>query len=60
MKKTKVIVCIEGGVLQGAVATTKNIDFEVFDVDNLEAEGMSNNEIRTIWKNKVKEMKAIF
>lgn len=60
MKKTKVIVYIEGGILQGAVANTQAVDFEVFDVDNLEAEGMSSNEISTIWKNKVKKMKAIF
>jgi hypothetical protein len=34
----KVIVCIEGGVVQGA-RSSEDVDVEVFDVDNLKEEG---------------------
>lgn len=61
MKKDipEVLVYVSGGLVQGANATG-SVAFEVFDVDNLEAEGKSKDEIEALWKKRSKGMKAIY
>lgn len=67
MKKenVEVIVYVEGGVVQGAVAKfpkTVEVAFEVFDVDNLRAEDEDNtrDDIEKEWKKLTKGMKAVY
>ena len=59
-KTPKVLAYVEGGLVQGARATDKEIALEVFDVDNLKADGLSRDEIEKEWKRISNGMKAIY
>jgi hypothetical protein len=47
--KKKVVIYVEGGVVQEIMSDDKDIEVEVFDVDNKQADGMSNSEIDDEW-----------
>ena len=50
MKKNRVIVYVEGGVVQSvSAANVMNLEIILFDVDNLKAEGKSDKEICKTW-----------
>ena len=51
----KVIVYVEGGVVVGARADNKNVEVDVFDFDNEEAEGLTSKESQTKAKKLSKE-----
>jgi hypothetical protein len=50
MKKNRVIIYVEGGVVQSVnVDNIKNLEVMLFDVDNLKAEGKTDKEICKTW-----------
>ncbi len=47
MKKTRIVICVEGGNVVSIYATPekiKELDVEIVDYDNLEAGGMTSKE----------------
>jgi hypothetical protein len=59
MKKTKIVVLVSGGNVQGILSSSKNIDVTVFDDDNLQAEGKNIFEIDEAYNKLTKGMKAV-
>ena len=55
----KVVVYVEGGVVQGASATP-GVTLTVIDADNLRAEGKTREQIDAICKRACKGLKAIY
>ena len=55
----KVIAAVRDGNVQGARGTA-GVDFEVFDVDNKKAEGMSDEEIDEEWEKITEGLEAIY
>ncbi len=50
MKKNRVIIYVEGGCVQSVnVDNAKNLEVILFDVDNLKAEGKTDEEICKTW-----------
>ena len=58
-KVPNVLVYVSGGNVQSANADSP-VGIEIFDVDNLEAEGKSKDEIEVLWKERSKGMIAIY
>ena len=57
----KVIVYVEGGVVQSVVANTKDIDVEIFDADNLlEMEGYTRKRVEEEWEIASKHKEIIY
>jgi len=48
-KMPKVVVYVSGGNVQSVYANTEDVKAEIFDVDNLRAEGKSNKAIDAMW-----------
>lgn len=48
-----VVVYVSGGNVDCARSTTKDIVVRIFDVDNLRAEGKSEEEIDELWEKEV-------
>jgi hypothetical protein len=44
----KVAIYVNGGVIQAIIANTKDVEVEIFDVDNLKEE-FSGEEIDKMW-----------
>lgn len=58
MKKNRIIVYVEGGVVQAVmVDNDKDIDVQIFDVDN-RIEDNNRDEIEKDWQKLTKGMKA--
>jgi hypothetical protein len=61
MKKNRIINCIRGGCTQEVYAdSSKNIEIVLFDVDNLQAKGVTNDQIQKDWKKLTKGTELIF
>lgn len=59
--QNNVVAYVTGGTLTGANADDPDtIGFEVFDVDNKKAEGLSSDEIEKEWEEVSKDMKPIY
>lgn len=54
----KVLVYVEGGVVQDSITSHPGIEVEVFDVDNLEQEGLGSGEIETLYAEKLAELRG--
>ena len=54
--KPQIIVNVQGGMIQ-SVWASENVEVEVFDNDNLEAEGFNQTERTEMWNKKVEKKK---
>lgn len=52
---TKVLIAVEGGNIRGCRSNNANVIVEVFDQDNLKAEGKSEKQINKMWKTREKK-----
>ena len=57
---TKILVYVEGGVVQSVLSDNPNIKVEVFDVDNLKTEDISKKDIQKEWGKKAEGMVDIY
>lgn len=55
----KVLVCVEGGVVQDTVESHPGIEVEVFDCDNLRAEGLSRDKIDALYEEKARPLRKM-
>ena len=46
----KIIVYVDGGNVQTVIGDVDDIEVQVFDVDNLKAEGKTEKQIEKEWK----------
>lgn len=49
MKRIKILISVDGGLIQTIRSTDPNIDVEIFDCDNMGADGLTNSDIETKW-----------
>ena len=53
-QKTNIIIYVSGGVVQGIRSNDPDIGVEVFDADDLLAEGLTGDAIDKRWDNVIK------
>lgn len=59
-KKNRVVIHVEGGVVQEVYSNDPDIDIELIDFDNMEAEGHSSKFRDVEFKRAIKGLKCVF
>lgn len=55
-KKIRIAIYLEGGNIQSVISNSGNVKAEIFDVDNLKAQGISGEIIDGMWDDKCDEL----
>ncbi len=58
--KNKILIYVGGGIIQEVRASDVNIDVEIIDADNLEAEGLTNDQIEEMWDIRKKGLTTVY
>ncbi len=52
---TKIVIQVQGGVVCGVFSNKKDINVDLFDIDNLKEQGVEDEEQEAIWEKLMSE-----
>jgi len=58
--KNKILIYVGGGNIQEVRASDVDIDVEIIDADNLQAEGLTNDQIEEMWDIRKKGLTTVY